>query len=460
MLSYANEAFAVQSGVSSSLSNSFLGGSDAYTKPAPKGEQFSSFIEGTYFQSDALEHTLRYEFYTQDWTTDYYKRNGAHALRLYKIDQADRHTGRYVGSYSTDKNQFKWSGTVEYFVNESRPEPAKHRKAEAQYNNLDVQWDHEWGIQTITQGVKYIKNSLDIFKDGADELPDSNELRSIEYYFQDQLTFANVQLLPGFRFQNDNLFGSKFTPKINARYNMIEADDHTLFFRVGIGEGYRIPNLKELYHVFDHTHLGYVVYGNKELEPESAVNYQVEVALVADGDYAISLNLFKNDLENLIDTRSTSRIEGGAVVSEYYNISKARTSGVEVNGQLPVSNWMTINAGYTYLDAQDLAKKRRLDNRPRHQTKASVDTDITDNLSLLVNGRFYGDQIQHDRDDIAHKTSPYSVIDLKINYSATDYLSLYIGVDNLTDTTKDYLDQHDQRPRDGRFIYTGFTLTY
>lgn len=459
MLSYANEVFAVQSGLHVTLSNSFLGGYDEYSKPAPKGDQLTAFVEGSYYQIDRLAHSIRYEFYTQDWTTDELKRNGSNPIESYKVDQVDRHTGRYYGAFIGDLHTVKWGMTLENFVNDSQPEPSKYRSTEIQYGNVDVQWDVEWGLQTITQGIEYFYNTLDAFKDGSDELPESKALRSVEYYFQDQITLGDLQLLPGFRFQDDNLFGSKFTPKINGRYDLFAEETHTLFVRVGIGEGYRTPNLKELYHYFDHSHNGYIIYGNSDLQPESAVNYQLELSFITEDNHALSLNLFKNDLENLIDYRPTGEIVASAAVSEYYNIAKARTSGVEINGQLPVTDWMKFNAGYTYLDAKDLVKDRRLNNRPRHQAKASIDTHITDRLNLLVNGRFYGDQVQYN-EDTPHKTNPYSVVDLKINYSITDHIALFGGVDNFSDTTKNYIDAYDQRPRDGRFIYTGFTLTY
>ena len=152
--------------------------------------------------------------------------------------------------------------------------------------------------------------------------------------------------------------------------------------------------------------------------------------------------------------------EAGVALYRYINIGKARTQGVELNLQAKPIEWISLKGGYVYLDAKDLGKDRRLEQRSRHQAKLSFDISPVDRLSVLLNSRFYSDQLDYPRDGSVHKTLPYTVLDTKINYQFTDALKLYAGVDNATDITRNYEDDFDKKPRDGRYYYTGFTFTY
>lgn len=455
-LSYASDTVAIQSGLNAILSNSFLSGVDDFTKPAPKGEQVSGFLKGSFYQNDQVTHKLGYEHYIQRWTSDYFFAGDP----LYKVDDVDRYTVRYSTAVDMDIQTIQWGATYEKFVNDSQPRPAEYRQAEMDYMNVDAQWDYEWGRHVFTQGFEYNYNTLVSTKDGADELTEDAVYRSLEYYLQDQITLGNLQILPGFRYQNDNHFGSKVLPKINGRYDLIEDDEKTIFVRGGVGKGYRVPNLKELYYLFDHSGLGYIVLGSEDVKPESSINYQLELAMIKTNGLALSFNLFRNNVTDMIEPESTGRFERGVAISEFQNIDKARLQGVEINFDIPLMDWLSMNGGYSYLDAQDLMRDRRLAERPRHQLKAAFDFQPIESLNILLNSRFYGDQLGYESNGTVHKTVPYSVIDFKANYALNNHLSIYGGIDNLTDTVKDYLDQYDEQPRDGRYIYTGFSLTY
>ncbi|MCY4044370.1 MAG: TonB-dependent receptor [Cellvibrionales bacterium] len=459
-LSYANSLLAIQTGVNAILSNSFLSDQDDFTKPAPKGDQISSFAKLSFFQTEQLTHKIGYEYYFQDWVSDYLFRNGGNSLNLFKTDKVDRHTYRYDGEFFGEINTIKWGATYEQFINESAPKKSEFRRAEIDYLNLDAQWDVEIGIQQITQGLEYNYNTLASIKNNVDELPDSEVFRSIEYYFQDHMTIGSFQILPGFRYQYDNLFGGKLTPKINARLDIIDDGDTALFLRAGVGQGYRVPNLKELYHLFDHSGLGYIIYGSPDLKPESSINYQIELGLITSDNFAVSANLFYNDMTDMIEPEFTGEFEAGVAISRYKNIEKARIQGVEINAQAQISSWLSLNGGYSYIDAQNLTQDRRLAKRPRHQAKTSIEVSPFDALSFLSNARFVSDQLVYDTEGQAFKTQNFTVFDIKTNYAMTDNLSLYGGIDNLTDVIKDHSDHYDDRPRDGRYYYTGFTLTY
>ena len=47
---------------------------------------------------------------------------------------------------------------------------------------------------------------------------------------------------------------------------------------------------------------------------------------------------------------------------------------------------------------------------------------------------------------------------MKFNYAWSDNFNFFAGIDNLTDTQKDYQIDGDLRPDEGRYVYAGFKL--
>ena len=464
LLSYANSDFAIKAGVSASLSNGYMSNLDHWDQPVNSGEQATSFISGTWYQSESLDHTLVYEYYFQEYENRYTDTKGANSFYLYRTDDADRHTVRYDGGYNNEAFELIWGAMHEDFTNKSIPKPGQFRQADITYSQIDLQLNHELGLHTFTHGIDFKEHTLSAVKDDVDELPSNKPFRSFEYYFQDQLIIGDLQLLPGFRYQKDNFFGNQFMPKINGRYDFVDDGDQVIFLRAGIGKGYRVPGLKELFFLLDHSSFAttrYIVLGNEDLRPESSINYQIEWGVISSSNYKASFNLFYNDLTDLINEEYSGESEGGVLVYSYNNIDKARIQGAELNLEVEILSWASLTSGYSYVDAQDLSKERRLPFRPRHQLKSSIDLDLTENLNFLLSVKHYSDQLSYDDNaKKIYKTTNYTILDTKANYQLNEFLSVYGGVDNLTDVTADFTDDFDRKPTDGRYYYLGFTLEY
>jgi outer membrane receptor for ferrienterochelin and colicins len=68
---------------------------------------------------------------------------------------------------------------------------------------------------------------------------------------------------------------------------------------------------------------------------------------------ALSLQLFRNDIKNLIESQQVGTYISGAQIFSYLNIGRAFTTGFEVEGQHRFNaNW-SINGGYQYLRTGD-----------------------------------------------------------------------------------------------------------
>ena len=84
----------------------------------------------------------------------------------------------------------------------------------------------------------------------------------------------NIELLPGIRYQDDSDFGTHSAPKLSLMFSH-ESGQGDGRLRASYGNGYRVPNMKERYFIFDHSVNGYKVLGNPNLQPEQSDSFQL-----------------------------------------------------------------------------------------------------------------------------------------------------------------------------------------
>ncbi|MDO6443082.1 TonB-dependent siderophore receptor [Marinobacter sp. 2_MG-2023] len=318
---------------------------------------------------------------------------------------------------------------------------------------------------SVQVGTDLSRETLEQYKDGISELAGNEEFsrEGYELWVQDTwFVLDNLELVTGLRGQRDSDFGTHLAPKINARLDFEDGEGFDSFVRVGVGSGYRVPNLKERHYRFDHSQLGYIVNGNPELEPESSVSYQLGIGGHFEKKVWFDVNGFFNDIDDLIQTSldrdATAARSDNVQVYHYSNIDKARTWGLESTVGWDISEDWRVSAGYTWTETEDVATGDDLNRRPRHQLQASIDghTGLR-GLSWSVRARHQSSEYVDA--SLGSKSPAYSAIDLKFNYRLLPELKLFAGIDNLADTQRDFSDPDDFQPVAGRFLYTGFSMT-
>ena len=99
---------------------------------------------------------------------------------------------------------------------------------------------------------------------------------------------------------------------------------------------------------------------SEPLRPESSVGYNLGASFKK-GKLKTDINLFRNDFENLIDTRIIARKTNGQNVFSYTNFNKIYTSGLELNVEYTLGPGLQISGGYQLLYAKDKEKKVALE---------------------------------------------------------------------------------------------------
>lgn len=425
----------------------FLGETEIFLRPRFYMEKtikpFTSFAPGI---GDILEE----------------KREDAYKYRL---------TAGTVTTFAND-NKLQVTAFAEHYTSDSvldkviTPYVEQARKAEIDLAQAQVQYDmlvYEEHLLTI--GLELLHEALDQTKTKTtptgsvpvDELGSDAKRHTVEAYIQDDWFISeNLELVPGIRYQYDSDFGSYISPKLSAFYTPYKTQNQRLNIRASYGNGYRAPNLKERFFFFDHSALGYQVLGNPDLQPETSQSYQFSTEWIdKTRGYSFAVNFYYNNIEDLIDTIKDQDLSdaSGLEIFSYTNISKALTSGVELQFNVDFLTYFSLGGGYTYLHAIDKETKKDLTSRPEHQVKLTLNANYNGYEGFVALIHESEEFVDSENTLISPKETQ---VDIKLTKHVTKLLSVYGGVDNLFDEHQDPNNHvNDQRTKRPRYMYAG-----
>ena len=341
--------------------------------------------------------------------------------------------------------------------------PVTTRDAGMDLQQLSLQLDAPpWRQQLWQVGLDWHRDTLAQWANGLSETTTDGEVdrRSIEAWLQGEWMYApEGSVLGGLRWQDDSDFGTHVAPKIGWRQQLLQADGWRATVRVSIGQGYRVPNLKERHYLFDHSALGYVVLGNPDLKPERSTGQQLGLVIAADEGFSVDLNLFHNRVRDLIQTDTTpTEIVNGVSAYRYRNVAQARTAGVEFGLQWRQRPGVDWRAGYTYTRTRDLDTRQELTRRPRHIARIGVDWQATERTMLSMRARWQSDEAV---DSAGSMRSPaWSAVDLTLQHRLVHGLIGMVGVRNLFDQQREFGNPEDLSPKEGRLVFVGLRYRF
>ena len=233
---------------------------------------------------------------------------------------------------------------------------------------------------TLTAGVGFQYDELD--RTYFDETVSFNsQYVYVQYDFN---PIERLNVIAGARFDNHSEYRNQFSPKLAMRYKFTDA----FAIKGSIGYGFKAPDFRQLYFDFTNSAVGYTVLGynvafnklqqlqelgqilnvvvaeddlNNPLEAESSVGYNLGLTF-KQGKWNSELNLFRNDIKNLIDTRIIARKTNGQNVFSYKNFDQIYTTGFEINTGYKINNAINLSAGYQLLYAYDKKKQQEVEN--------------------------------------------------------------------------------------------------
>ncbi len=275
-------------------------------------------------------------------------------------------------------------------------------------------------------------------------------------YLQDEWEVGTKNLfvlLPGIRLDHDSQFGTNLSPKISFRHDPTDK----ITVRASYGLGFRAPDFKELYLLFEHPGVGYRILGNPDLNPETSLSASAGIEYKARKNLWFSLSGFRHDVEDLIQAE-LEPIEGDPLyhwLGIYRNVSKALLQGIDVTTSYSPWEILSLDVGYSYLDSEDKDTSEALEGRAENTVTGSLSLHSqTWNFSLR--GTWVGER------PFTTEGSGYGTLMADSYLLADTRLSrrfnkqtLFVGVSNLLDEgDNDYL------PVRPRTAFAGMDLVF
>ena len=199
----------------------------------------------------------------------------------------------------------------------------------------------------------------------------SSERSRVALYAQDEWTLHEaplVVLLPGARVDVDSQFGVYPTPRLAMRVDPIEQ----LTLRASYGWGFKAPDFRELYLLFENPSVGYLVEGNPELEPERSRSYNLSAELRPHPNVWLSVQGFLNQLSNRIGTIVAPTDEVGPRRFIYQNVDSASSLGIESTIRVSPFKALRLDFGYTWTRTENRADGQPLSGQPLHRATAAI----------------------------------------------------------------------------------------
>ncbi len=469
---------------------------DTYSMTGDEGSKINLNFDLKYQIDTHQSISYKPSFYFEDVSKDTATfRPGVGFIKGRKTETVDKttHVIRYTKNY---ENESKLSAyfMVENFEGETaqdklatsvidalRTSDISFSKAEIQYD-FDVSDNHLFttGFVVFESELKQLK-AIDSSQPFVSETTGKPSHDNLEFYLQDNI-FLNDQweLVPGIRIQEDSGFGSYTAARINAMYTPDIDSTSEIRVRFGVGQGYRVPDLKERYFKFDHRANGYIILGSqvKQWEdtdlnttidfgnatvakPEESLSFQWGIEIINDDKSRIDFSLYQNDISNLIESLRYSGPETAGIpyaIYRYANVANAKTQGFDVSWSKPITDNFYVDTSYGYLKATNEDTGKELKKRPRHKVNINLDWKLPKLKSnIIIRAKWQSEEWVNDSNTT--ESPAWHALDIKYNYALNKNSKLFVGIDNITNQHKDPANQaNDRRPEEGRFIYVGYNF--
>ncbi len=257
---------------------------------------------------------------------------------------------------------------------------------------------------TTTFGVEYKRRSAST-SGGIDKA-----IRNLGYYLQEQFQFLDRRLImiPGIRLDDNQSFGTAWTPTFSAAYLFRETGTR---LKASYAKGFKAPTLNDL---FFPPGFGCPAFGNPNLGPEKSweLDAGVEQDIVQDR-VKVGATYFHREVKDLIEGRPIPGDPFGCFRAE--NVGSARFDGVELTLSIKLLDSFTVNANYTYLDWDTADGK--LPRRPRNRGNVNLNY-FYDRWNVNLGANIVG------RRDDFRAASPFGNI-TKAGYAIFDLASYY-----------------------------------
>ncbi|GAB3378432.1 TonB-dependent receptor [Spongiibacter taiwanensis] len=301
----------------------------------------------------------------------------------------------------------------------------------------------------------------------------------------------DVGLTTGLRYDDDELFGGHFSPRVYVNWQAEE----NLTIKSGISTGYAQPSLSGATEGFGRGTGGggspnqspdgnsisrALIVGNSDLKPETSVNYEIGAYYrnkparvtasamvfhtdfkdkIAEDRYCTSDGVDRDDWQNY-----TCDFGGNTYyfLSTRKNIDEAEMEGVEMTFSYGFSDNLRVKGNLTYTESEQKTGEfagSPLNKIPRKMGNISLDWDPTSKLNLWTRLNYRGETSDYlGRTSISDGSPGYSFVDLGVSCYLNEALRVMAGVYNVGN--KEITNDTYGVVLDGRRLTVSMTLEF
>ena len=321
-----------------------------------------------------------------------------------------------------------------------------------------------------------------------------------------------INIILGARFDAHSEYKSQFSPKGAIRYEF----NDKISVKGSVGYGFKAPDFRQLYFDFTNSTVGYTVLGynqvttripeleeegqisdiivpisefEDDLLPENSVSFNLGSVYKPTSELTFEINLFRNNIQDLIETQVIARKTNGSNIFSYHNISEVYTQGLEFNGTWKINNYLKLSGGYQLLYAKDKEAERAFENgevyarltpsspsfqlseddyfglfnRSRHMVNAKIfytlkKWDLNTNLRATYRSKYglFDTNANGYLDNYDEFVEGYTLLNWAINKTIYKNYELGFGIDNIFDFT----DSEKISSISGRLIYGRINIKF
>lgn len=441
----------------------------------------------TYDFSEKLSLLFSGRYYTQNQDNVVQNTN---TLDIYR-GESDIHewNTRIKAVYKHNDN---WESLIELYGNQYKTEEYLNREDGSLFS--DDFFDQKMYRPEFRSTIVVEKNELTV------GLGTTYEVLARTYFsttpiFNAPYLFAQYDMNPteklniiiGARYDNHNQYQSQFNPKLAVNYKISDK----VSVKGSVGRGFKAPDFRQLYFDFTNSTVGYTVLGynvaatrlqelanngelpastvanlpsilaqfNNELKAESSLGYNIGASIKPFSNLDFNVNLFRNDVTNLIDTQVIAPKVSGQNVFSYVNRNKVFTQGLEFNSTYKPNDRLKLSVGYQLLYAKDKEAIQKfkegsvnvgttlqltedqyfgLFNRSRHMANIKAfytvpKWDLDANIRATYRSKYglFDTNGNEYLDTLDNFIKGYAIIDVAVNKTLFKNYQFGLGADNL-----------------------------
>lgn len=374
----------------------------------------------------------------------------------------------------------------------------EHTQFDQYYNKPELQLNKTWSAQHIsTFGSGYKHEKLKAERYAGDPAFNS-------YFIFGQHEWIPTEqwdIIAGLRYDGHSEYASQLSPKFSTRYKLLD----WLHLRASAGSGFKAPDFRQLFLNFTNPTVGYSVFGSstvrervQELQERGQINeiliplnqldeiqaerswaYNTGLDLYPTETLELRINLFHNDVGDLIESAPIATKNNGQSIYSYFNLEDVYTRGIETQFRWEPNRQFQLSAGYQLLDARrKIAGTRTVQNDQGEVVEKNFSSfkpmfnrsKHTANLKLYyfweeldldanIRGNWHGQYGRTDTngnsyvDDDEYEDN-YMIWDTALAKTFRDRYTLRLGIDNVLDFTR----PADLSYLSGRIFYARVSL--